>query len=198
VSAISAASKLRNVLGLRDQTDVGNNDNPNRWIQYTFEKWSDFNGGPGYANPKSGIIIGSNDGITWTEITSGSAGKVEDPSLINPEESASICHLPDARGHPAFAGFTDNYRHRTSASLSTARATLLFLNPAAIEILRLRSSALLLEIPPGNGRRTIPCRRPNRDKWHFRIMVVVTIGIVSSSLHFRVIQGIWHPVITLK
>jgi hypothetical protein len=29
---------------------------------------SDFNGGPGYANPKSGIIEGSNDGITRTEI----------------------------------------------------------------------------------------------------------------------------------
>jgi hypothetical protein len=27
-----------------------------------------FNGGPGYANPKSGIIDGSNDGITRTEI----------------------------------------------------------------------------------------------------------------------------------
>jgi hypothetical protein len=78
VSASSPASELRNVFDLRDQTHFGNNDNPNRWIQDTFEKWcvrpthsaspSDFNGGPGDANPKSGIIEGSNDGITRTEI----------------------------------------------------------------------------------------------------------------------------------
>jgi hypothetical protein len=78
VSASSAASEFRNVLDLRDQTHFGNNNNPNRWIQYTFEKWhvrstlyaspSDFSGGPGDANPKSGIIEGSNDGITRMEI----------------------------------------------------------------------------------------------------------------------------------
>jgi hypothetical protein len=78
VSASSAASELRNVLDLLDQTHFGNNDNPNQSIQYTFEKWrvrpthyatrSDFNGGPGDANPKNGIIEDSNDGITWTEI----------------------------------------------------------------------------------------------------------------------------------
>jgi hypothetical protein len=74
VSASSAASGLRNVLDLRDQTYVGKNDNPNHWIQYTFEKWpvtpthsasrSDFNGGPGDPNSKSGSIEGLNDGIT--------------------------------------------------------------------------------------------------------------------------------------
>jgi hypothetical protein len=78
VSASSAASEIRNGRDLRDQTHFGNNDNPNRWIQYTFEKWrvrptlyarpSHFNGGTGDANPKSGSIAGSNDGITRTEI----------------------------------------------------------------------------------------------------------------------------------
>jgi hypothetical protein len=78
MSARIAASELRNALDLRDQTHCGNNDNPNRWIQCTFEKWrvrpthsasrSHFNGGPGDANPESGSIEGSNDGITRTEI----------------------------------------------------------------------------------------------------------------------------------
>jgi hypothetical protein len=78
VFASSAASELRNVLDLRTQTHFGKNNNPNRWIQDTFEKWrvrptlyasrSDFNEGPGDANPKSGIIEGSNDGITRAEI----------------------------------------------------------------------------------------------------------------------------------
>jgi hypothetical protein len=50
----------------------------NQWIQYTFEKWrmgpthyasrSYFNGRLGDANPKSGVIQGSNDGIPRTEI----------------------------------------------------------------------------------------------------------------------------------
>jgi hypothetical protein len=82
VSASTTASELRNVLDLRDQTSFVNNDNPNRWIQYTTEKWrvrpthyasgSYFDGGPG-------IIEGSNEGIISTEIDHG-----EENSELNP------------------------------------------------------------------------------------------------------------------
>jgi hypothetical protein len=72
--ASHAASELRNVVDLREQTHFGTDDHPNQWIQYTFEEGrvkpkhdairSCLNGGPGYANPKSWIIEASNDGIT--------------------------------------------------------------------------------------------------------------------------------------
>jgi hypothetical protein len=100
VSASSAACELRNVVDLRVQTHFGNNDNPNRWIQDTFEKWrvrpthyvsrSYFNGGPGDANPKSGIIKGSNDRIAWTEIDHR-----EENSELNAR--GAICHFSDIR-----------------------------------------------------------------------------------------------------
>jgi hypothetical protein len=78
VSASTLASELHPAVDLHANSFIATRDQPNQWIQYTFEKArvrpthytirSYFNGEAGYAHPKSWVIEGSNDGIEWREI----------------------------------------------------------------------------------------------------------------------------------